>query len=182
MGRAVPSALRRAAAQALAFAALVGGACASDSRTPRAPPPEPAADGNRAVATDEPDPACDLAALLARHPLGDAPFRTDLLAVTETTSFHLVQTRRAIVPHVHRDHRERTAVLAGTGTVVVEGSTYPAVPGALFRIDAGKVHAAYPDEGVVLVALVCYEPPLEDPSTDRVPVTAAPDSTTRAGR
>jgi hypothetical protein len=73
-------------------------------------------------------------------------------------------------------------MLAGTGTVVIEGSTYPAVPGALYRIDAGKVHAAYPDEGVVLAALVCYEPPLEDPETDRVLVTAEPDSTTRAGR
>lgn len=157
-----------AAAFAVAAIPFAASACGSP-QTPPAPPPEPPRTAGSA-ATVPPDPARDLEALLAAHPLGDAPTRADLLAVTETCSFHLVQTRRAIVPHFHRGHRERATVLAGSGTVVIADRTYPAVPGALFRMDPGVVHAAYPEEGTVLVALVCYEPPMEDRDADRVTV------------
>jgi len=161
---------RASFAAALAVAAIPFAAtdCGSP-QTPPAPPPEPPRLAARAEIA-VPDPARDLEALLAAHPPGDAPTRSDLLAVTETHSFHLVQTRRAIVPHYHRGHRERATVLAGSGTVVIADRTYPAVPGALFRMDPGVVHAAYPEEGAVLVALVCYEPPMEDRDADRVVV------------
>ena len=47
----------------------------------------------------------------------------------------------------------------GAGTVELDGTTYPAVPGSAFHIERGRPHAVLPDEGVTLVAVVYFEPP-----------------------
>lgn len=151
-----------------ALAACLALAACRTGRRPPAPVPERVPDA--ALEIREADPASDGAdaqALLTAYPLGDALRRTDLLAVSDAWSLHLVQTRRAAAPHRRSGRRERVYVLSGSGTAMVEGRSYPAVAGTALRIEAGAVRALYPDDGTVFALLVWHEPPLREFDDDR---------------
>ena len=130
-------------------------ACASNPRRPAVPPqPE--------------DPLWDwtetheLEPYLEKYPLGERGRRKDRIAATSERSMHLVQLALPLPRHVHRERKEIAYVLVGRGTIYLGETSYPAAPGAAFRIDPGVVHSAVPDEGETLIAIVFYEPPLGD--------------------
>lgn len=159
--------LRRRGA-ALAAALVLGGtACAG----PRAAPELAPGGDPLALLAEGPDaPRPSLAMLLAAHPLGDAPFRADLVSATSERTAYLVQTRRGIPPHFHRTHVERAWVLAGSGTFQQGAAASPAREGAAFVVPAGTVHAAACDPGSTLVVLAVFEPPMASIDEDRVRV------------
>ncbi len=81
---------------------------------------------------------------------------------------HLVQTQRAIPRHHHAKRTEMAYVLTGSGTVFLGERSYPAKPGARFRMEPGVVHSVIPDEGATIVAITWFEPPLAEGEDDRV--------------
>lgn len=145
------------------------GACRGPKR-----PPTPNPDRDPLAMLGGPArPAPKLEDLLALHPLGDQSYRADLLAIDADRSIFLVQSRRGIAPHFRRTHRERTCVLAGSGTCWVEHRSYPAVAGSAFKIEPGATHrVTSSDDGSVLVALSVFEPPLAAIDDDRTAVDA----------
>ncbi|MCE9636927.1 MAG: cupin domain-containing protein [Planctomycetes bacterium] len=135
-------------------------------RRPAAPKPD--RDVLALIGGGNPDAAPDLGTLLASYPLGDAPFRADLLASNDSCSVFLVQSRAGVPEHFHRTHRERAWVLAGSGTCVIGESSYPAVAGSVFNVAPQKVHRVDAEGDAPLVALAVFEPPLASIDADRV--------------
>jgi mannose-6-phosphate isomerase-like protein (cupin superfamily) len=147
-----------------AFVALVVlAACASQQQTPVPPkrPPTPGPDVSQMTGTTELRPYLDA------YPLGMLGSRMDLLATTEERSMHLVQTRRGTGRMYRPSHTETLYVLTGSGICEIGDRSYPAKPGAAFKIAPGVVHSLTADEGAVVVAVAYFEPPLVDPD-DRV--------------
>ncbi len=145
----------------LTTALAVAAACLpiAGCRAPRTPaPPRPVAVVPVTVPLDA-GPR-ELGPYLEQYPLGSLGRRKDMLAATATRSMHLVQLSLPLPSHRHPTRKETTYVLDGRGSVRIGDRTYPAAPGAAFRIDPGVAHAVLPDEGETLVAIVYYEPPL----------------------
>ncbi len=102
----------------------------------------------------------ELQPYLDAYPLGELGRRKDLLAASSERSMHLVQLALPLPPHKHPSRTEIAYVLTGTGTFYLGDRSYPAAPGAAFRITPGRVHWVVPDDGETLNAIVFYEPPL----------------------
>lgn len=143
--------------------ALAAAACKSSQETPPPPPGD-------VRAADDYRESKQLGPYLEMFPLGDRGRRKDLLATTDQRSTHLVQCDLSIPWHYHPERLEIAYVLTGEGTVFIEDRSYPAAPGATFRIEPGKQHSVQPSGDEPLVALVWFEPPLREGEDDAVPV------------
>lgn len=78
----------------------------------------------------------------------------------EAASLAVVTARPGmrIPPHVHERETEMVLVLAGTGTMTVDGDTYPIAPMTAIQIPPGIEHAVEIDGAEPLRALQVYTP------------------------
>ena len=84
---------------------------------------------------------------------------------SENATMQLLETVEAEQPHVHALHDLTVVLLAGRGTVVVEGRRHELRAGDVLHIGRGRVHALEPAGRVIGVAI--FTPRLEAP--DYVP-------------
>jgi quercetin dioxygenase-like cupin family protein len=113
--------------------------------------------------------------LLRARPLAaGANIRADEIARTTAASVHLVQVSGGETPHRHATHDLTVAMLRGSGSLTIGGTTRPMSVGDVAVIPRGVRHYFVRSGGVPAVALVVFAPPLDAP--DSVPDPVAVDS------
>ena len=71
----------------------------------------------------------------------DAPVQVVPLSRTDAVSVQLVRVKHEVRPHIHRLHTETVAILWGEGVFRIGEEEHEAVPGDVFVIPPGTVHA-----------------------------------------
>jgi len=108
-----------------------------------------------------------LDAFLHAHVPADEKVRADLVARSETASYHVVQVLDREPPHRHVAHDLTVFVLRGHGTLVLGNTRIPLQAGDAALIPRGTVHWFTNESRGRAVTLAVFTPPLDAP--DSVP-------------
>ncbi|HVY60214.1 MAG TPA: cupin domain-containing protein, partial [Planctomycetota bacterium] len=100
----------------------------------------------------------DMEKLIAEHPLGDAPSRTDEIARTDSVSVHLIQTRTEVPLNFHEAHDELVFLWSGAGMLEVAGVAREMKRGEWVLIPRHAPHAFRAEGGKPAAALSIFTP------------------------
>jgi quercetin dioxygenase-like cupin family protein len=93
----------------------------------------------------------------------DCPYGSTCRVVTAgeggVANVHIIRVTRGL-PHIHAGYDEVYYVLAGTGTISIDGTSHPLRPGSVAVIPAGAVHSLEADPGAAFEFVIFGTPPV----------------------
>ena len=100
----------------------------------------------------------DIDSLLTAYPLGEDPWRTDVIAYDSASSIHLIQVGSLMESHRHQGHEENIWIVRGAGVLTVNGDKYRVKAGQVVHIPRNKVHAFRSLGSVAAVLVSVFSP------------------------
>jgi mannose-6-phosphate isomerase-like protein (cupin superfamily) len=122
------------------------------------------------VLTSNPPRAVDVAVLEAQTPLAPSDnIRPTELERGEHSSVALVQIRDREQPHIHSRYDLTVTLVAGAGTLWLNGTALPMRSSDVAYIPRGTPHYFVNDGPVPAAALVSFSPPFSGPDQQPAP-------------